>query len=434
MATLYPVILAGGAGGRLWPLSRQSDPKPLQALAGPLSLLQQMAARVTDRTRFGPLTVLAPADHRHVIAEQLRSVGVTAATLILEPVARDTAPALAVAAAWLSRQDADAVILVLPADLAIADPSALWDAVAAAQAAGAPDRFVRIPIVTDDAEAVPERQGGVLVLPVAALLDALEQGTPRLLDLARAALDGGRWDGTSVCLDPRAFAQLPAASIEDAILGLAQASDLSPMALPGRHIDTFGDLWSAARREPADNVSLGPTVCEDVEGCYLRSEGPLIAAAGLRDLVVVATTDVVLVTRRDAEPRETALLALVRASGAPAGTHSRRVHRPWGWYETMHSGPGFQVKTLCVAPGGRLSLQKHAHRAEHWVVVEGVADVHLDGRNRRLARDESIHIPQGSVHRLENRTDRNLMVVEVQTGDDLGEDDIVRLEDAYARP
>lgn len=470
MSKIHPVILSGGSGSRLWPLSRESYPKQLLPLAGDRSMLQETALRVAESGRFAPLTVIANEDHRFVIAEQLRAAGVEAASIVLEPVARNTAPAVAVAALMALERDAEALILVMPADHVIQDVAGFHAAVAAGEPAArdgrlvlfgiAPDApatgygYIRAGVLLDDtaravaafvekpdlatAEAYLQDGGyswnsGIFLLPARVFLEELQQHEPAVHAAAAAAVEAAQRDLTFLRLDRTAFAASPSISVDHAVMERTERAAVVPSDFAWSDVGAWSALWQIGAQDAAGNVLIGDVAAQDTRGSYVRSEGPLVVTVGVEDLVVVASPDAVLVTRRDADQGVKGAVDLLKARNHPAATQNRRVYRPWGFYEGVHEGERFQVKRITVNPGHKLSLQKHFHRAEHWVVVNGSALVEVDGAERLLGENESIYIPLGAVHRLGNPGKVPLNLIEVQSGAYLGEDDIVRLEDAYAR-
>jgi mannose-1-phosphate guanylyltransferase/mannose-1-phosphate guanylyltransferase/mannose-6-phosphate isomerase len=470
MSKIFPVILSGGSGSRLWPLSRESYPKQLLPLAGARSMLQETALRVADPARFHPVTVVANTEHRFVIAEQLREIGQPPPTLVLEPVARNTAPAVAAAALIAQRQDPDALILVMPADHAVPDTAGFLAAVeAAAPAAGAgalalfgiePDgpatgygyirageavaegvrkvaAFVEKPDLATAqaylAEGGYSWNSGIFLLNAASVIAELEAHAPQVLAATRQALALARQDMDFLRLDPGAFAENPSISIDYAVMENTDRAVVVPSSFAWSDVGAWSALWELGHPDDAGNVEIGDTLAEDVRGCYLRSEGPLVAAVGVENLIVVATPDAVLVADRRRDQDVKRVVERLRATGHAAAVQTRRVYRPWGWYEGVEAGERFQVKRITVNPGAKLSLQKHIHRAEHWVVVNGAAEVEVDGQTRLLGENESVYIPQGAKHRLGNPGKVPLNLIEVQSGAYLGEDDIIRFEDVYAR-
>ncbi len=467
---IFPVILSGGSGSRLWPLSRESFPKQFLPLAGEQTLLQDTAARVIDPARYHPLTVIANQEHRFIIAEQLREIGAEDPQIVLEPSARNTAPAVAVAAGLALAQDPEALILVMPADHVVLDVARFQSAIDAGEDAARsgqmvlfgiePDspatgygyiqsgavvcgearrvvRFVEKPALAT-AEAYLSEGGylwnsGIFLLPARTFLAELNRYAPNVATAAHLALAKAERDLTFLHLDAAAFADSPAISIDHAVMEGTEAAAVVAANFPWSDIGAWSALWSIGTRDEADNVVMGEVVVVDAKRSYLRSEGPVIAAVGVEDLIIVAGPDAVLVARRDADQDVKRVVEQLKARSHPTASQNLRMYRPWGWYEGVHEGHRFQVKRITVNPGERLSLQKHFHRAEHWVVVNGTALVSVDGIERLLSENEAVFIPLGAVHRLTNPGKVPLNLIEVQSGAYLGEDDIVRLEDVYAR-
>jgi mannose-1-phosphate guanylyltransferase/mannose-1-phosphate guanylyltransferase/mannose-6-phosphate isomerase len=471
-STIVPVLLSGGTGTRLWPLSREAYPKQLLPLIGSETMLQQTMMRAMDRTRFGAPLVVANQEHRFIIAEQLRSLGITDATIVLEPKGRNTAPAAAIAALCALHHDPEACILIMPADHSIPDVEAFRAAVETGARAAAAGRFVlfgmrptdaatgygyiRMGAALPDAPGVhqvaafvekPERataerylasgdylwNGGIFLLPARELVAEFERLAPDLLSHARDALAGASRDIDFLRLDPAAFAQCPSISIDYAIMEKTERAVVVPADFGWTDVGSWSALWEIGEKDQAGNVSVGDVVAEGVTNSYLRSDGPIVAALGVEDLIVVATPDVVLVTPKSRDQDVKLLVERLRADGREAATQAPQVHRPWGFYQSVHNGERFQVKRITVNPGAKLSLQKHFHRAEHWVVVNGTALVTRDSEQILLRENESIFLPLGCIHRLENPGRVPLNLIEVQSGPYLGEDDIVRIEDVYAR-
>jgi mannose-1-phosphate guanylyltransferase/mannose-6-phosphate isomerase len=475
MATgvIHPVLLSGGSGSRLWPLSRESYPKQLLPLAGGRTMLQETAARVLGRPGFGPLTVVANADHRFIIAEQLREIGVSDAVLVLEPLARNTAFAAAVAALTVAARDAEGVMLLMPADHVIRRPDDFLAGVDAALPAardgalalfgirptapatgygyieagaalpGRPGvrevaRFVEKPDAATAERLVADGRhlwnSGIFLLPARAFLDEMGALAPAILSAAEDALGRASRDLDFLRLDEASAARSPSEAIDTAVMEKTRRAAVVPVDAGWTDVGAWGALWELDAEESTDgNVIRGAVRADRARNSYLRSDGPLVAAIGVEDLVVVATPDVVLVADRAADQDVKKMVERLRAEGLPLATQSRRVHRPWGWYETLNAGERFQVKTLALRPGRRMSLHKHFHRSEHIVVAAGTALVTLDGAEHLLRETESLFLPLGSVHRIANPGKVRLDLIEVQSGGYLGEDDIVRFEDDYAR-
>ncbi len=472
MTKVVPVILSGGTGTRLWPLSRRSYPKQLLPLAGERTLLQSAVLRASDATLFAPAMIVANAEHRFVIAEQLRAVGADNARIVLEPVGRNTAPAVAAAAAIAAEEDRGAVILVMPSDHVIEDEGAFRAAIEAALPAAmsgalalfgirptrpetgygyirvgeplAPETGVRKAaafVEKPDADTASRyvRDGylwnsGIFLLPAAGVLDALSKYAPEVRSAAERAVATAAADLDFMRLGEAAFSAAPSTSIDRAVMERTDRAAVLPVDFAWSDAGTWTGLWDLAAHDAAGNVAIGEVLTVDTTGSYVRSEGPLVTTLGVKDLVVVATADAVLVAAKGADQRVSEIVETLKKNGSGAATESPWVHRPWGYYQSVHSGDRFQVKRITVNPGSRLSLQRHKHRAEHWVVVNGTALVTRDAEEIVVRESESVFLPRGCVHRLENRTDAPLNLIEVQSGSYLGEDDIERIEDDFARP
>jgi mannose-1-phosphate guanylyltransferase/mannose-6-phosphate isomerase len=466
---LTPVLLCGGVGSRLWPVSREAYPKQFLALAGELSMLQDTLARTETLEAAAPI-VLCNEEHRFMVAEQLRQQGVEAGAIILEPAGRNTAPAVALAALQALRDDPDAVLLVLPADHLIRDVDAFASAVKVAlpsaqdgalatfgivpdapetgygylrrgDALGeqlfALDRFVEKP----DAAKAQEYLGsgeflwnsGMFLLRADRYLEELSAQVPEMEAACRAALDGGDRDLDFLRPDREAFLACPSDSIDYAVMEHTRRGIVVPLDCGWSDVGAWSTLWQVAERDADGNVLLGDVMAEGCSDSYLRSESRLLAATGVSDLIVVETPDAVLVADRHNVQDVKQIVARLKDSGRSEAALHHRVYRPWGSYESLIEGDRFQVKRIIVNPGQQLSLQMHHHRAEHWIVVHGTAEVTCEDRVFALCEDESTYIPLGHKHRLANRGRIPLELIEVQSGSYLGEDDIVRFEDVYGR-
>jgi mannose-1-phosphate guanylyltransferase/mannose-6-phosphate isomerase len=471
-AAIYPVLLSGGTGSRLWPLSRQSYPKQLLALTGPRTLLQETALRADDDD-IQRLIVLGSAEHRFAIAEQLHGIGLEAARIVLEPVGRNTAPAAAVAALAAAAEDPEALVLLMPADHLIADPCAFRAAVRSGARAASEGHLVLFGIAPkspatgygyieagsrldgheglrtvarfhEKPEAtVAERymasgrhwwNSGIFLVSARVLLAELELHAPAVMQAARLALDKSLRDLDFCRLDPGAFARSPSISLDHAVVERTDKAVVLPVDLAWTDIGAWSQLWEISERDADGNSLSGDVKALGTRNSYVKSDGPLVATLGVEDLVVIATSDAVLVARKGADQVVKDLVTALQADGHPAAESSPVVHRPWGHFQSVEAGERYQVKRISVNPGAKLSLQKHRHRAEHWVVVNGTAIVTRDGESILLEENGSIFLPVGCVHRLENPGPLPLNLIEVQSGPYLGEDDIVRIEDLYARP
>jgi mannose-1-phosphate guanylyltransferase/mannose-1-phosphate guanylyltransferase/mannose-6-phosphate isomerase len=471
MSLVIPVLLSGGTGSRLWPLSREAYPKQLLPLLGQGSLLQETLRRVTGSPLFGAPLVIANAEHRFLIAEQLRELGCADATLLLEPVGRNTCPAAAVAAVLAFRQDPESLILLMPADHSIGKVREFQAAIETGMIAAEQGSFVLFGITptapatgygyiqcgdclessrirqvlgfkekpdADTAEAYVASgayawNSGIFLLPARRFLEELRRLEPQLLQACTQAVDKAATDLDFLRLDPSSFQTAPDISVDYAVMEKTPHAVVVPVDCAWSDIGAWSALWNLAPKDQEGTVTLGDVIALDSSGCYLRSDGPLVAALGIRDLIVVATQDAVLVAPRERDQDVKKLVDQLKARGHDSAIQTPRVHRPWGFYQSLHTGDRFQVKRITVAPGEKLSLQKHYHRAEHWIVVNGTALVTRDAEQILLRENESVYLPLGCVHRLENPGRVRLNLIEVQSGAYLGEDDIVRLEDVYAR-
>jgi mannose-1-phosphate guanylyltransferase/mannose-6-phosphate isomerase len=469
---IHPVIISGGMGTRLWPLSRALYPKQLLPLVSDRTLLQETAARVADAERFAAPLIVCNDEHRFIVAEQLREIGITPEAIVLEPEGRNTAPAAAAAALMLGRDDADALLLILPSDHVITDLERFHGAVeVAARAArdgalitfgmtptkaetgygyircGEPldgegrchrvERFVEKP-EADAARSMLAEGGwlwnsGMFLFSAGAYLEELERLRPEIVAACRAAIESGREDMDYFRLGAAAFGTAPSVSIDYAVMEHTKRAAVVPADIGWSDIGSWAALWELGQKDENGNVAIGETIVEDVRDSYLRADGRLLAAIGVRDLLVVATQDAVLVASRDAAQDVKVVVERLKASGSDRHHAHLKVFRPWGSYQCLDAGERFQVKQLIVKPGARLSLQKHKHRAEHWVVVSGTARVTRGEEVFDLGPNESTYIPVGALHRLENPASEVLRVIEIQSGSYLGEDDIERFDDVYGR-
>lgn len=469
---ITPVLLSGGTGSRLWPLSRETYPKQLLSLLGEKTLLQQTAQRVADPSIFGDAIVVASAEHRFAIAEQLRAIGVANPTMVLEPFGRNTAPAVAIAALIASDSDPEAIILAMPVDHWVPDAKAFRAAVEVGMTAAMAGKFVLFGLrptapmtgfgyirFGDQLDAAPgvhdvagfvekpnlvtaERllaandhlwNSGIFLLPARLLIEELARLAPDVLAACRAALADATRDLDFLRLDENAFKACPSISLDYAVMEKTERAAVIPADFDWSDIGSWSALWKMGDKDDSGNVAIGDVVMEDASGCYVRGEGPLVAALGVEDLIITATPDVVLVVSKDRDQDVAKLVSRLKANGHRSATQTQSVHRPWGYYQSIHAGDRFQVKRITVNPGAKLSLQKHFHRAEHWVVVNGTAIVTRDDEEILLRENESVFVPLGCMHRLENPGKVPLNLIEVQSGPYLGEDDIVRVEDIYHR-
>jgi mannose-1-phosphate guanylyltransferase/mannose-6-phosphate isomerase len=466
---IIPVLLSGGSGSRLWPVSRESYPKQFLPLTGELSMLQQTFQRLDNLPHAAPV-VVCNQDHRFILAEQLRQIAVQPSAIVLEPVPRNTAPAVAVAALQAARTDPSAVLLVLPADHVIADGQSFCDAVESAVSLAQEGYLVTFGIVPSHPEtgygyicrgdALSERafsvarfvekpsadlaekycasgdyfwNSGMFLFRADALLEEMERSAPQVLEAAAGALKTATADMDFLRLNDAAFAAGPSISIDYAVMEHTQRAVVVSLDCGWSDVGAWSALWESGARDADGNVARGDVLLQDCSNSYVHGEHRLIAGIGLHDMIVVETPDAVLVAPRDSAQAVKSVVELLKQRGREEATAHRRVYRPWGSYEPLVEGPRFQVKRIVVNPGAKLSLQMHHHRAEHWVVVRGTAEVTCGDKVFVLAEDQSTYIPLGQRHRLANPGRIPLELIEIQSGSYLGEDDIVRYEDIYGR-
>ncbi|MGC2855611.1 mannose-1-phosphate guanylyltransferase/mannose-6-phosphate isomerase [Novispirillum sp. DQ9] len=470
--TIHPVILCGGVGSRLWPVSREGHPKQFLPLAGDRSMLQETAARVAG-PGFAPPLLVTNEDHRFIVAEQMRARRQVPGAIILEPAGRGTAPAICLAALQVSRSDPAGLLLVMPSDHVITDTAAFAAALETAARAAATGALVTFGITPDRPETgygyiragaphpqvpgcalvaqfveKPDRataegyvaaggyawNSGIFLFRADAVLAELDAFAPAVVSAMRAALDGAEPDRDFLRPATEPFAACPSAAIDTAVMERTAKAVVVPVSMGWSDVGGWAALWDLGAKDAAGNVVRGDAVLHRAANCYVHSDGGAVAAlVGVEDLVVVVTDDAVLVADRDHAQDVKAVVERLKAAGrTEADTHTT-VQRPWGSFRRIDHGGRFQVKHITVTPGAAISLQLHHHRAEHWIVVEGTARVTRGQDSFLLAENESTYIPPGVVHRLENPGVLPLSLIEVQSGGYLGEDDIVRFEDSFGR-
>jgi mannose-1-phosphate guanylyltransferase/mannose-6-phosphate isomerase len=466
---LTPVLLSGGVGSRLWPVSRETHPKQFLPLAGELSMLQETLQRTSGMEEAAPI-VVCNEEHRFMVAEQLRQVNIKASALILEPEGRNTAPAVALAAIQALSGDPEALLLVLPADHLIQDVAAFAAAVTRAIPLAQQGRLMTFGVVPsgpetgygyikcgaaldtdlynlerfvekpDAATAQAYVDGGshvwnsgMFLLSAATYLEQLGQHAPAILECSRLAMDGASTDMDFVRPDAKAFLQCPSDSIDYAVMEKTDMGGVVSLDCGWSDVGAWSALWDVAERDSDGNVCKGDVMIDNCTDSYFRSDSRLLAATGVANLVVVETADAVLVADRSRVQDVKRIVNRLKDQRRPEVSQHRRVYRPWGSYESLVMSERFQVKRIVVNPGQTLSLQMHHHRAEHWIVVHGTAEVTCEDKVFMLGEDESTYIPLGHKHRLANPGRIPLELIEVQSGAYLGEDDIVRYEDVYGR-
>ncbi|MFQ6334988.1 mannose-1-phosphate guanylyltransferase/mannose-6-phosphate isomerase [Methylophilus sp. 3sh_L] len=467
---IVPVILSGGSGTRLWPLSRAVLPKQLLPLVSENTMLQETLLRLSSWAEIESPIVVCGNDHRFLVAEQLRQVGLSPEAIVLEPIARNTAPAIAAAALIL--KDKEALMLVLPADHVITDVAAFEAAVRRASVAANQDklttfgiepthpetgygyiqsgehlaategcyqvaRFVEKP----DADTAKQYldagnfywNSGMFLFKPATFLAELKKYAPDMLDAVTNAVENSYKDLDFVRLHEASFAQSPSDSIDYAVMEKTQLAAVVPANMGWNDVGSWTALKEVQSNDESGNAIRGDVYLKSVKNTLVRAEHRFVAAVGVEDLVIVETGDAILVAHRNCAQDVKNIVDHLKASGRTEHQVHPRVYRPWGWYEGIDVGERFQVKRIMVKPGEKLSLQMHHHRAEHWVVVSGSAMITVDNVTKLYTENESTYIPIGSTHRLENPGKLPLHLIEVQSGSYLGEDDIVRFEDTYGR-
>ena len=466
MALLQPVLLSGGSGTRLWPLSREAYPKQFLPLAGDDTMVQATWKRVAPLATVAPI-IVANEEHRFLVAEQLRQVGAPVPAILLEPVGRNTAPAIAAAALQATAAGEDPLLLVLPSDHVVRDEDAFRTAVRAATAAAENGALVTFGIVPDApetgfgyiqadageglrrvlrfvekpdaavAQAYLDEGGyywnsGMFLFRARRYLEELRTFRPDMLDAASLAFASAQRDGDFVRLEKAAFTACPADSIDYAVMERTADAMVLPVDIGWSDVGSWSALWDVAERDTDGNAHHGDVIAVDTRNSYAYAQR-LVAMVGVDDMVVVETDDAILVARKDRVQDVKLVVAQLKESQRSQAVLHRKVYRPWGAYDSIDMGERFQVKRITVNPGGVLSLQMHHHRAEHWIVVSGTAKVTRGEDTLLLSENQSTYIPLGVTHRLENPGMVPLELIEVQSGSYLGEDDIVRFEDAYGR-
>jgi mannose-1-phosphate guanylyltransferase/mannose-6-phosphate isomerase len=472
---LVPVILSGGSGTRLWPLSRELYPKQLLPLVGKGTMLQETLARLSGVNDVGAPIVVCNEQHRFLVAEQLREAGIDSSSILLEPIGRNTAPAIAVAAMAAatsntgSKEKSDAILLVLPADHVIQNPRAFQAAVEIGRKAAAEGKLVTFGVVPNKPETgygyirresgagpvfgiaqfveKPDLQtatryveskeyfwnSGMFMFSATKVLDELRALAPAIYDACAQAFTAAKRDLDFVRLPVKEFGSSPSDSFDYAVMEKTHHGVVVSLDAGWSDVGSWSALHDAIPSDAQGNVSIGDVLTEDSHGCYLQSTSRLVAAVGLNDHVVVETKDAVLVAPKDRVQDVKQLVAQLKKQGRYETSLHREVFRPWGSYDSIDSGDRFQVKRLMVKPGACMSLQLHHHRAEHWIVVSGTARITRGEETFLLEENQSTYIPLGTRHRIDNPGKIPLHIIEVQSGGYLGEDDIVRFEDRYGR-
>lgn len=465
---VIPLIMCGGAGTRLWPTSREGRPKQFMPLFGPLSTFQDTIRRVSDPALFGRPIIITNGNYRFLVAEQLAAINVEA-DILLEPLRRDSGPAIAAGAVFAKSRGGDPVVVALAADHVVNDAAAFAAVCRTAQGAAetghivtfgvrparaateygyirpgaavsgdvlAVEKFVEKPDAVTAERYVKEGylwNSGNFMFRTGALLDEYESFEPESVGAVAAAVEGAGRDLGFVTLEPKAFGLATAKSIDYAVMEKTKRATVIPVSYGWSDVGSWNAVWELSSRDAQGNAAQGPAVFVESKNSYVSSDNALVSLCGVDDVVVVSSQDAVLVARRN-DPDGMRKLVQKLKEVAPKVTEDHlKVHRPWGSYQSLDNGVRHQVKRIVVKPAGRLSLQLHHHRSEHWVVVRGTARVTVGEEIRIIHENESVYIPIGTKHRLENPGKIDLELIEVQTGSYLGEDDIVRIEDDYRR-
>ncbi|KZR62261.1 mannose-1-phosphate guanylyltransferase/mannose-6-phosphate isomerase [Prochlorococcus sp. MIT 1303] len=472
---LIPVILCGGTGTRLWPLSRASYPKQYWALdgCGHKTLLQQTQQRLKGIEGLAAPLLICNEDHRFIVAEQMRQIDVEPTAILLEPIGRNTAPAVTVAALQATERGEDPLLLVLAADHVIRDANEFRRVIEAGRIPAEAGRLVTFGIVptapetgygyieaaesfgNGEPKAVPIARfvekpdriaaeqflasgrftwnSGMFLFKASAMLSELERLSPEVVSCCRAALEEDLPDLDFLRLEREAFAKCPNVAIDVAVMEQTALGTVLPLDAGWNDVGSWSALWENADRDDNGNVLRGRVIAEESRNCYLRSEHRLVVGLGVENLIVVETDDAVLIAERSKAQDVKTIVKQLEADGSPEGKAHRKIYRPWGHYTSVVEDSRWQVKRIEVKPGASLSLQMHHHRAEHWIVVKGTALVERDGEQHLVGENQSTYIPLGCKHRLTNPGRMPMELIEVQSGPYLGEDDIVRFEDRYGR-
>lgn len=468
---MIPVILSGGSGSRLWPLSRKQYPKQFLALTGEHTLFQQTLERLVFDGMEAPV-VVSNQEHRFIVQEQLDALDLKTQSILLEPFGRNTAPAVAIAAMKLIAEGRDELLLILPADHVIDDQRAFQRALALATNAaekgemvlfgvpadrpetgygyiksgderGLPDGVIRVERFVEKPDEARARQfveeggyfwnSGMFLFRASRFLEELKKHDTDIYDTCLLALERSHRDDDIISIDPATFECCPDNSIDYAVMEKTRRACVVPLAAGWNDVGSWSSIWEVHDKDANGNVTMGDVVVHDSRNCLVHGNGKLVSVVGLDDIVVVETKDAMMIAHKDRVQDVKKVVNQLDAAGRSETQNHCQVYRPWGSYDSVDMGGRFQVKHITVKPGARLSLQMHHHRAEHWIVVSGTAQVTCDDKTFLLTENQSTYIPIASVHRLANPGKIPLEIIEVQSGSYLGEDDIERLEDVYGR-
>lgn len=467
MNKIIPVILSGGSGTRLWPLSRKSRPKQFLAISSDKTMFQDTLLRLDAPNIASQPMVICSDDHRFMVAEQLRELDITAESIILEPIGRNTAPALTIASL---ASDPEAILLILPSDHVIADKEAFHQAISIAQPLAESGKIVTFGIVPTHAETgfgyieaggssnndwlpvarfveKPNAEtaqkyldagnffwnSGMFMFKASRLLAEMKSFRPDIVDACSDAFNKANKDMDFTRLDSTAFEQCPSDSIDYAVMEKTESAIVVPLDAGWSDLGSWASLWEAGMKDSNNNIIKGDVLQKSSTNCYIHSEHRLVTTLGLDKVIVVETADAVMVAHPDYVQDVKSLVDQLKDENRSESESHRQIYRPWGKYDSVDVGERYQVKRITVNPGAKLSVQMHHHRAEHWIVVSGTAKVTIDGKEQLLAENQSTYVPIGSIHSLENPGKVPVEMIEVQSGSYLGEDDITRYEDLYGR-
>ena len=466
---IVPVILAGGSGSRLWPLSRKLYPKQFIELIGETTLFQEAVLRLPKS--IGDPLVICNEEHRFLAAEQLCQINRSAASIILEPVGKNTAPAIALAALKSIKNNENVILLVLSADHLIQDVGKFHQAIESAKKQAEKNKLVTFGIVPQKVETgfgyikgdVSQHEGyynidefvekpdyktaqkyvdsgkyfwnsGMFMFQASVYLDELEKYEPEILSACKKSYQNEYHDLDFIRLNEEEFLSCPSQSIDYAVMERTNNAVMVTLDVTWNDVGSWSVLWDSQYKDKNNNLVVGDVILNKVNNSYIHNASKrLVSAIGVSDLIIVDTEDAILVTNKDHGHYVKNIVEQIKESNRPESEQHRKVFRPWGYYDSIDNGNGFQVKRVLINPGAKLSLQKHGHRAEHWVVIKGKAKVTCGKKTFQLIENQSTYIPLGELHRLENIGSTPLEIIEIQTGDYLGEDDIIRIEDEYDR-
>lgn len=468
--TITPIILAGGSGTRLWPLSRKQTPKQFLSLVGENTMLQDTILRLSGLDDISDPIIICNADHRFLVAEQCQQIGISNPTILLEPVGRNTAPAIAAAALQAIKQSSDDVLLVLSADHVIQDVPAFHRAIKVAVKQALKGKLVTFGVVPTDANTgygyvksskdefegaynveefveKPDAQtakqylavgnylwnSGMFMFQASTVIDGLGVHSPKILRAVKQAVHNATHDLDFIRLEKQSFEASPSDAIDYALMEKSDGVVVVPLDAQWSDIGSWTALYDIGKKDKDGNVLKGDVITQETTNTYINADHHMVATIGVDNLIIVDTPDATFIASKDKAQHVKSIVEALKTSNRDESGMHRKVFRPWGWYDSIESGENFQVKRLHVKPGAKLSLQMHHKRAEHWVVVSGIATATNGDQVLTLKKGESTYIPLGVTHALENKTDTPLEIIEVQSGSYLGEDDIVRFDDIYGR-